>query len=58
MSDQMAIIAVAVLALVFFGLWSFNTKQNRKFDEAARQRRLKRERKQMQSEIKTETKNE
>jgi len=43
MTDQAAIFTVLILALIFIGLWMFNAKQKRKFDEAQRQRRLQRE---------------
>lgn len=39
MTDSTAIALVAFLVLVFAGLWVFNGKQKRKFEEERRQRK-------------------
>lgn len=39
MTDSTAIVLVAFLVIVFFGLWIWNGKQKRKFEEERRQRK-------------------
>jgi len=44
MNDQTAIIIVVVLAVLFFALWTFSSKQKRKFEDERRKRKLELER--------------
>jgi len=49
MTDQTAILTVAILAAIFVSLWVFNAKQKRKFEDQQRRRRLQRERAKLKS---------
>ncbi len=39
MNDTIAVLIVVGLAIAFFGLWTFNNKQKRKFEEEQRARK-------------------
>jgi hypothetical protein len=44
MNDQIAVLLVVGLAVVFFGLWIYSGKQKRKFEDEQRKRKQELER--------------
>lgn len=40
MNEQTYIIALVILLALFFALWTFTSRQSRKYEEAKRQRKL------------------